>query len=135
MYDPDTYTKGDFKVIAKGASGLIAKEQLQLRRNEFLTATGNQIDMQIIGMEGRAYLLREVARTLQMDTDKLVPDVEVIKFKQEQMAQAQMMMQAAQAQQMPQSPQGNQLPSPTTLDEAGNPAGGGDANTMNGVMQ
>jgi len=135
MYDPDNFTKGDFKVIAKGASGLIAKEQLQLRRNEFLTATGNQIDMQIIGMEGRAYLLREVARTLQMDTDKLVPDVEVIKFKQEQMAQQQMMMQAAQAQQMPQSPQGNQLPSPTTLDEAGNPAGGVEANTMNGVMQ
>ena len=133
MFDPDNFTKGDFKVVAKGASGLIAKEQLQLRRNEFLTATGNPVDMQIIGMEGRAYLLREVARTLQMDTDKLVPDVEVIKFRQEQAQQAQMMMQAEQ--QMQQQGGQGQLPPPQEADVAGNPAGGTDANTMNGVMQ
>lgn len=131
MYDPDNFTKGDFRVVAKGAQGLIAKEQLQIRRNEFLTATGNPVDMQIIGMEGRAYLLREVARTLQMDTDKLVPDVEVIKFRQEQMQQMQMMMQA---EQMQQGGQG-QLPAPQESDVAGNPAGGTDANTMNGVMR
>ena len=134
MYDPDTFSKGDFRVVAKGAQGLIAKEQLQLRRNEFLQSTGNQIDMQILGMEGRAYLLREVAKTLQMDTDKLVPDNEIIKFRQEQAQQIQMAMQAAQAQQAPQASQA-QLSPPTTTDEAGNPAGGTDANTMNGVMQ
>ena len=87
--------------------------------------------MQIIGMEGRAYLLREVARTLQMDTDKLVPDVEVIKFRQEQMQQMQQ-MQMAMAQQ--QGGQG-QLPAPQEADVAGNPAGGTDANTMNGAMR
>jgi len=132
MYDEDTFTKGDFRVVAKGASGMIAREQLQLRRNEFLQATGNPVDMQIIGMEGRAYLLREVARSLQMDTDKLVPDQEVIKFRQEQMAAMQQIMAAQQAAQAGGAPE---LPAPQEMDPAGNPAGGADVNTMNGVMR
>ena len=125
MYDPDTYIKGDFNVIAKGAMGLVAKEQISLRRNEFLQSTANPVDMQIVGMEGRAYLLREVAKSLQMDTDKIIKEPERIKFEAEK-------MQAMQAMQQQQSPQ---LPAPQTVDPAGNPAGGVDANTMSGVMQ
>ena len=127
MYDDDIYAKGDFTVTSKGAMGLVQREQLQIRRNEFLQATANQLDMQIIGMDGRAYLLREIAKTLQMETDKLVPNPEVIKALQEQQA----MLQAAQqaAMQQPQAGQG-QLPAPTTTDAAGNPAGGVDANLM-----
>lgn len=120
IYDSDASCKGDFKVIARGAMGLVAKEQLQVRRNEFLQATANPIDLQIIGPTGRAYLLRETAKTLQMDTDKLVPTTEQIAFRQEQAAQAQMM----QMQQM------QQQQAPATLDAAGNPAGGSDANLM-----
>jgi len=121
MYDSDQYVKGDFRVVAKGATGFIAREQLQVRRNEFLAATGNQIDLQIVGLEGRAYLLREVARTLQMDTDKLVPDQEVLKFNQEQQQQ----LAAMQAMQ-----QASQQPAPAELDVVGNPAGGTDANMV-----
>jgi hypothetical protein len=122
LYDSDTSAKGDFKVMAKGAMGLVAKEQLQMRRNEFLQATANQIDMQIVGMEGRAYLLRQVAESLQMDTDKLVPTPEELKFKEQQMQAAQMQQLAMQQQQQPQAP--------ATLDAAGNPAGGQDANLV-----
>jgi hypothetical protein len=125
MFDQDEYIKGDFQVVAKGAMGLIAKEQISLRRNEFLQATANPVDLQIVGMEGRAYLLREVAKTLQMDTDKIVKDPEVLKFEAEQAQMAQ----AAMAAQQPQPE------APATVDQAGNPAGGTDANTMNGVMQ
>jgi hypothetical protein len=71
MFDTDPYIKGDFKVVAKGAIGLLHKETLQMRRNEFLMATANPIDSQITGVEGRAYLLREAARGLQMDTSKI----------------------------------------------------------------
>jgi hypothetical protein len=131
MYDPDIYIKGDFAVVAKGALGLVAKEQVQLRRNEFLTATANPIDMQIVGMEGRAYLLRELAEGLQMDVDKLVKDPERVQFEAEKQKQIQEAMAAQQAQMQPQQ----QLPAPVTVDEAGNPAGGVDANTMNGVVQ
>jgi Ni,Fe-hydrogenase maturation factor len=115
IYDSDASCKGDFKVIARGAMGLVAKEQLQIRRNEFLQSTANPIDLQILGPAGRAYLLREVAKTLQMDTDKLVPTTEKIEFEQQKM-QAMQQMQAQQA--------------PATLDAAGNPAGGQDANLM-----
>lgn len=110
MFHPDPYVKGDFKIVAKGAMGLIQREQLAIRRNEFLAATANPVDLQILGPEGRAYLLRENAKSLQMDTDKLVPSIEMLKYKQEQQAQ--------QAQQM------QQLPAPQTTDPAGNPAGG-----------
>ena len=118
MYDPDHYIKGDFKVTARGAMGLLAKEQLQIRRNEFLQATANPVDLQIIGIEGRAYLLREVARSLQMDTDKIVPSTDQLKFKQEQTAQMAQLMQA------------QQQAAPQTVDAAGNPAGGQDANLL-----
>ena len=129
MYDPDNYIKGDFTVVAKGALGLVAKEQIQLRRNEFLQATANPVDLQIVGMEGRAHLLRELAGALNMDVDKIVKDPERVKFEAEKMQAEQMAMA-----QMQQQAQG-QLPAPTQVDEAGNPAGGVDANTMNGVMQ
>lgn len=121
LYDPDMSCKGDFKIIPRGAMGLVAKEQLQMRRNEFLQATANPIDLQILGMPGRAYLLREVAQSLQMDTDKLVPTTEQLEFKQEQA----MAMQMAMAQQ-----QAGQTPAPQTLDAAGNPAGGEQANLV-----
>ena len=98
MYNPDPYIKGDFKIQARGAMGLIQKEQINVRRNEFLAATSNPIDLQIVGPEGRAYLLREMAKGLQMDTDKLVPTTEVIKFKAGKIEAAML------AQQQPQLP-------------------------------
>lgn len=114
MYDPDIWVKGDFKVVSKGALGLVHKEQIQMRRNEFLQATANPVDLQIIGVEGRSYLLRELASSLQMDTDKIVPDVEVLKFKQQQQAEQQMAMQvmAAQQQEALPAPEGAPAPGP-----------------------
>lgn len=96
MYDADTACKGDFKVNAKGAMGLVAKEQLQMRRNEFLQATANPVDLQILGAKGRAYLLREVAESLQMETDKLVPTPEMIEHQEQKQMEAQQAMLAAQ---------------------------------------
>jgi hypothetical protein len=65
--------KGDLSVSASGTMALIQKETLQLRRQEFLASTNNPVDLQIIGHQGRAELLRESAKTLEMDVDKLVP--------------------------------------------------------------
>lgn len=126
MYDPDIYIKGDYNIVAKGALGLVAKEQLQLRRNEFLQATANPVDLQIVGMEGRAHLLREVAASLQMDTDKIIKEPERLKFDAEKAAAVAQQMQAQQQMQQPEAPVG--------MDAAGNPAGGTDVNTMNGVV-
>jgi hypothetical protein len=88
MFNPDPWIKGDFKIVARGAMGLIQKEAINVRRNEFMAATANPVDLQIMGPEGRAYLLREQAKGLQMDTDKIVPTTDRMKFKAEQVQQA-----------------------------------------------
>jgi hypothetical protein len=93
-YETDPELKGDVTIVARGASNLVAKEAAQVRRNEFLATTANPIDMQIMGVEGRAAVLREAAKTLQMDTDKVVPDLDTLRQK---MQVQQAMNQQAQA--------------------------------------
>lgn len=74
MYEFDRHPEltGDVRIVAKGAVSVMAREQLALRRSEFLAATANPLDSQIMGPEGRAYLLKEQAKSLEMDTDRLV---------------------------------------------------------------
>lgn len=76
LHHPDDTIKGDVQVKAKAMLSLTQKEQVQVRRQEFLGATNNPLDTQIMGMKGRGSLLRELAQTLDMDPDKLVPEEE-----------------------------------------------------------
>lgn len=135
MYDSDPYIKGDFKVVAKGAIGLIHKEALQMRRNEFLQATANPVDLQIVGQEGRAYLLREAARGLQMDTSKIVPDANTIQEQRiQQMAQVmaqQMVQQMAQQLQPPAAPPAEPAPAAPAAPVAPAPVGMADGGEVN----
>ena len=73
LFDEDETIKGDAQVEARGAVSLMQLETLQLRRNEFLQATANPIDSQIVGPEGRAEILREVAKGLEMDVNRVIP--------------------------------------------------------------
>jgi len=81
MLDPniDKNCKGDAQVIARGALALLVKEQTQLRRQEFLALTNNPTDLAIIGVEGRATVLREVAKALDIPVDKVVPSEEALR--------------------------------------------------------
>ena len=65
--------KGDIDVVARASEYLVIAEQLQIRRAEFLAMTMNPFDMQIIGMAGRAKILKEVIKTLKMPDD-IIPD-------------------------------------------------------------
>lgn len=65
--------KGDINIIARASEYLIIAEQLQARRQEFLAFTNNPVDLAIIGMEGRANVLRETVKSLKMDGDNIVP--------------------------------------------------------------
>lgn len=94
MFSDNPELKGDIQIVARGAASLIMKETAQLRRNEFLQATANPIDMQIVGVEGRAAILRENAKALDMDVDKIVPPLNVLRQK---LAAAAMMQQQQQA--------------------------------------
>ena len=88
-YSDNVELKGDVNIVARGALSLANRESAMVRRTEFLARTANPIDMQIMGAEGRAYLLRETARSMELDTDKVVPSLSVLKAKQFMDTQAQ----------------------------------------------
>lgn len=75
-YDPDETIKGDAQIIPKGAINLAVKDTVNVRRVEFLNATANEFDMEIIGKDGRAAILREIAKGLQMPEDEVIPSRE-----------------------------------------------------------
>ena len=61
---PDVVMEGDISVVARGAVELMQRETLRMRRLEFLQLTNNPVDQQLVGVEGRFHLLKEVARDL-----------------------------------------------------------------------
>lgn len=65
---------GDAQVVATGAVAIMMKEQMAERRMGFLQATNNPVDNKIMGVKGRAVVLRESAKTLELDGQKIVPD-------------------------------------------------------------
>ena len=65
---------GELKIIAKGSSALIAKEQSAIRLKELLAETNNPVDMQIITADGRKHLLRDAMKALPIDLDKVLPE-------------------------------------------------------------
>lgn len=116
-YDPDESIKGDAQIIPRGAINLAVKDTVNTRRVEFLQATANEFDMQIIGLDGRAAILREVAKGLQMPEDEVVPSREKTAFNKR-------VAQKEQAALPPPSQGGGDPAKAQTLDPAGNPAGG-----------
>lgn len=97
LYNPDQSIKGDAIVVPKGAAAILIKDAAQARRQQFLGMTANPIDMQIIGMRGRATLLRETAQAMELPTDEIVPsDEELIKREEESAQAAQAQQQAEQ---------------------------------------
>jgi hypothetical protein len=120
-YDEDETIKGDAQVIAKGAVNLAVKETVNIRRIEFLNATANPIDVEIIGKDGRAALLREIAKGLQMPVDEIIPTREKAAYQNRSAASAQ----AAQAAQPAQPPQGG-----APLQPDGSPKGGREGNVV-----
>jgi hypothetical protein len=77
LYHEDQSIKGDAQVIARGALSLVAKEQNQMRIQELLAQTGNEIDMSIIGIEGRAELLRKTMQGVDVSADFIPTDEEL----------------------------------------------------------
>ena len=104
IYDADTEIKGDMTILPAGIVATLVKDGLQEKRLAFLQATANPIDAQIVGLPGRAAVLRETAKTLDMDVDDLVPDPKKLKQQllMQQMLQAQAQAQAPAPDQPPQ---------------------------------
>lgn len=97
LNDPEVpgEAKGDFKIVALGANGLIFKEQVTQKRREFLQLVlSSPILQQLIKPEGVNALIRDVAEGLGMETDEIVPTKSEI-LEKLAMAQQQQAMAAA----------------------------------------
>ena len=65
--------RGDEQIVVKGVNYAQKREQDRMRQLEFLQLTTNPIDMQIVGVPGRANVLRSVANNLGLDHERVVP--------------------------------------------------------------
>ena len=77
LYDEDEYKVGDINIVARASEHLIIEELLQLRRTEFLNATNNPLDAPIIGLAGRAAILRAQSKGLRLGDDIVPPKEEM----------------------------------------------------------
>jgi len=138
MLNEPEKVNGDIKIVPRASEYLVMMEQLQIRRQEFLQTTANQYDFQIMGLKGRAEVLRETLRSLKMRSDKIIPDDD--SFKQN-ISEQELMMFAQNLGNMfhvppeqilmiakggtPTGPGGGQaVGAPRQLDVAGTPMGG-----------
>lgn len=127
LFGADDSIKGDLEVQARGVAALLAKEQLLIRKAELLTLTNNPTDMGIIGIEGRAEMLRDVLKSGYMNVDRIIPPQKEIRRKVEEAQKQAQEQQLAQAQQMAMGQgQGQQPTSPRLLDATGRPVQGTD---------
>jgi hypothetical protein len=78
LYDIDrpevqTYT-GDIHVRARASDYLIQQEQIQMRLTDLANTLNNPTDLQIMGLGGRAEILRELLKSLKMDVRNIIPE-------------------------------------------------------------
>lgn len=81
LTDKSGMLTGQERVSVTGVSVAIQRETLRQRQIEFLTATNNPTDMKIMGIGGRASVLRGVASTIGIKGEEVVPpDSEIEKM-------------------------------------------------------
>lgn len=71
-FSEDDSIKGDARVVAKGVSGLLAKEQQAQRKVEFLQVSANPLYSQILGEKNIGSMLAQIAKS----NDIQLPDMD-----------------------------------------------------------
>jgi hypothetical protein len=71
-FSEDASIKGDARVVAKGVSGLLAKEQHAQRKVEFLQVSANPLYSQILGEKNIGSMLAQIAKS----NDIQLPDMD-----------------------------------------------------------
>lgn len=135
--DPDLI--GDVNIVATGATSLVIKEAEAVRRNEFLTTVLNSpVAQQIVGMDGAAELLRDQAKNLSGNVDRIVPSRKQIGTIQQQQQMitelqgqiAMLMGVGPDGKPLPQQPGMMQGPAPKNMLPDGSQVGGREGNMM-----
>lgn len=81
--------RGDESIRVRGVTVAAQKETQRARQLEFLQLTGNPVDLQIVGLEGRAAILASVANEIGLDGDKIVKTPDEIRAQMMAAEQAQ----------------------------------------------
>lgn len=66
--------RGDEQIVVKGVNYATKREQDRMRQLEFLQITANPIDQAIMGVPGRATILRSVSQNLGLEHERVIPD-------------------------------------------------------------
>ena len=95
LTDTDGLLSGEEKIRVLGVAVAQQRETQRARQLEFLQLTGNPIDMGIIGVKGRAQVLRNVATEIGLPGENIVPSEQELdqKEKQQEAMQAMQMQQ------------------------------------------
>lgn len=81
MYHPDETIKGDAQVVARGANAMLMRDSSRASHMAMLELTNNPEDRQIMGIEGRARLLKAVLDSYPDIEDTIIPTDEDIEKK------------------------------------------------------
>lgn len=81
--------RGDESILVKGVNFAVKREQDRMRQLEFLQMTANPIDMGIVGVDGRANVLRSIASNLGLDHERVVPTDNELRQRMQQAMAAQ----------------------------------------------
>ncbi|HLZ24570.1 MAG TPA: hypothetical protein VKQ30_20840 [Ktedonobacterales bacterium] len=73
LTDTSGLFRGDEEIKVRGVDVAMQRETNRQRQLEFLQLTANPIDTQIMGIKGRAEVLRTVAHTIGIDGDGIIP--------------------------------------------------------------
>jgi hypothetical protein len=87
LTDQSGILTGEEKVRVLGVSVAVQKETQRARQLEVLQITANPVDAQIVGPKGRAAILRNVASTIGLPGEEIVPSEDELDV-QQKMAQA-----------------------------------------------
>jgi len=101
LTDTSGMLTGEEQINVMGVTVAIQRETQRARQLEFLQITANPVDMQIVGPKGRAAILRNVASTIGMDGEEIVPSEEALDQMQQQAASMAQLGAAAQGDQAP----------------------------------
>lgn len=125
--DPDLV--GDVTVKAVGSKAFQDRAQQQVRLNELVMQTNNPTDLQLMGPEGRAELLRAALKSFDaIDIDRTIPNREQVIMKAKTAAAAAVGMDIN-GNPLPGAPQGGPPRGRATLPD-GSVAGGADQGAM-----
>ena len=89
-YGTNQKSKGDLKIVARGSTALVQKEVQSQRLLQFLSLVSNELDNSMID---RHQLISEIAKSMDIDPDRIVKSEEQLQLEQQQQLQMQAQMQ------------------------------------------